>query len=204
MTPRIAALAATATAGLLLAACSAGEEAAEQAAPASSAASSAAPSSPAGAAGSSSEAQPQEGVMLEDAVVRAKPAGEESPMTAVFGTLHNHSDRDVTVTGFSTSLGQARYEVHETENGTMSPVEGGLKVPAGQSVELAPGGYHLMILDYPGEIAAGDSIDVTLHTDQGDVVVPGVQVRSMIPGEESYGEGGEMAGHEGHEGHEHH
>lgn len=137
----------------------------------------------------------------DNPVVRAKEAGEEMPMTAIFGTLTNPTEADITLRGFSTSLGDARYEIHKTENGVMSPVDGGLVIPAGESVELAPGGFHLMILDFPSEIAAGETVDLTLDTDAGDIDVPGVQVRSMIPGHESYGD---MAGHADHADHMNH
>ena len=61
-----------------------------------------------------------------------------------------------------------------------------------------------MVLDYTDEIAAGDSVDLTLETSTGDIEVPGVEVRTLIPGEENYGEDGEMVGHSMHEGHEGH
>lgn len=38
----------------------------------------------------------------------------------------------------------------------------GLDLPAGKSVELKPGGYHIMLMDLKGAIKAGDKVDLTL------------------------------------------
>jgi periplasmic copper chaperone A len=38
-----------------------------------------------------------------------------------------------------------------------------IKLPAGQTVELKPGGYHLMLLDLKQPLALGDKVSVTLR-----------------------------------------
>ena len=61
-----------------------------------------------------------------------------------------------------------------TNNGvmTMRPVENGLSIPAGQSVTLAPGGYHLMLMDLKGPLKKGDKVPVTLAFEKaGEVKV---------------------------------
>ncbi|MCT1411062.1 copper chaperone PCu(A)C [Corynebacterium sanguinis] len=194
-TRALTATAAFASASLLLAGCSPSEQPAQPEIAAVATATSAT---------SATAAAEDAALVFDNAVIRAKEAGDANTMTAIFGTLRNTTDEDITVTGFTSTLGDARYEVHKTENGTMSPVDNGLTIPAGESVELAPGGYHLMVLDYTDEIAAGDSVDLTLETSAGDIEVPGVEVRTLIPGEENYGEDGEMVGHSMHEGHEGH
>lgn len=133
---------------------------------------------------------------LEQPVVRAMEAGKG--MTGVFGTLTNHTDEDINLTGFSTSLeGDVSYELHETVDGVMREVDGGFVIPAGGSVELIPGEAHLMIMGYDGEIAAGDTIDVTLIDSKGTTyAVPDVAVRTLLPGDENYGEDGDLQGHQ--------
>lgn len=37
-----------------------------------------------------------------------------------------------------------------------------LPLPAGKTVELRPGGYHVMLIDLAGPLAAGDKVPVTL------------------------------------------
>lgn len=135
-----------------------------------------------------------------DAAVRAKAAADApdgSDMTAIFGTLQNTTDKDVELVGFTTSLGDATYEIHEVVNGVMQQKEGGITIPAGGSVEFKPGGEHLMVLDYAPEIPAGDTVAVTLEFADGSTAeVTDVAVRTMLPGDESYGEDGELQGHQ--------
>lgn len=38
----------------------------------------------------------------------------------------------------------------------------GLEIPAGKSVELKPGGYHVMLMDLKQPLAKGDSVPLTL------------------------------------------
>lgn len=138
-------------------------------------------------------------IQLENGTVRAKTE-PDATMTSVFGILHNTTDEDITITGFTTSLGEAHYELHETVDGVMRPVEGGFVVPANGTFELAPGGEHLMIMDYEPEIPAGETVDITLETAEGNTIeLPGVAVRTLIPGYEDYDD---HAGHD-HAGHDH-
>lgn len=137
---------------------------------------------------------------LQDATIRAKAAADTpggSDMTAIFGTVHNGSGEDVELVGFTTSLGDATYEIHEVVDGTMRQKEGGVMIPAGGSHEFKPGGDHLMIMDYAPEIAAGDTVELTLQqADGSEVVIPDVAVRTMGAGHEEYGEDGDLQGHQ--------
>jgi copper(I)-binding protein len=71
----------------------------------------------------------------------------------------------------------ARGEVHEMtmQNGVMhmGPVAGGLIIEPGKTVELKPGGFHVMFLDLKGVLKEGQSIEVTLTFEKaGSVTVP--------------------------------
>jgi copper(I)-binding protein len=71
----------------------------------------------------------------------------------------------------------ARGEVHEMtmQNGVMhmGPVAGGLAIEPGKTVELKPGGLHVMFLDLKGVLKEGQSIEVTLTFEKaGSVTVP--------------------------------
>ena len=147
-------------------------------------------------------------VTLEQGAVRAKAAkdaADGSDMTAIFGTLHNNSDKDITVVGFTTSLGEASYQIHEVVDGVMRQKDGGFDISAGGTHELAPGGDHFMVMDYAPAIEAGDTIDVTLLLEGGaTATVSDVAVRTMLPGDESYGDLGEHADHAEHAGHAEH
>lgn len=138
-------------------------------------------------------------VTLEQGAVRAKTAKDTaggSDMTSIFGTLHNNTDEDLSVVGFTTSLGEADYQIHEVVDGMMRQKDGGFDIPAGGTHELAPGGDHFMVMGYAPAIEAGDTIDLTLLLEGGaTVTVPDVAVRTMLPGDESYGD---IADHDGH------
>ena len=146
-------------------------------------------------------------VTLEQGAVRAKAAkdaADGNDMTSIFGTLHNNSNEDITVVGFTTSLGEASYQIHEVVDGAMRQKDGGFDIPAGGTHELAPGGDHFMVMGYAPAIEAGDTIDLTLLLEDGaTVTVPDVAVRTMLPGDESYGDIADHGDHADHAGHKH-
>ena len=57
-------------------------------------------------------------------------------------------------------------EVHEMKMEgdvmKMRAVEGGLDLPAGKTVELSPGGYHLMVMDLKAALPKGSTVPFTL------------------------------------------
>jgi hypothetical protein len=57
-------------------------------------------------------------------------------------------------------------EVHEMKmEGNvmkMRALEGGLELPAGKTVELKPGGYHVMLMDLKGPLARDSTVPLTL------------------------------------------
>ena len=180
-------------AALALAACSPAQEndSAEKVDTASSAAATA-------GADTSAEAGSEEPAMgdihMRDGVVREMAA--DSDMTAIFGEIHNGSDKDIHVTGFATSINAKMNQIHEVVDGVMQEDTDGLMIPAGESVTLAPGGQHLMLMGVAEPVMAGEEVDVTLELEDGTTVDLGAQpVRSMNAGEEGYQDlEGDMAG----------
>ena len=67
--------------------------------------------------------------------------------------------------GGSTDI-SARFEVHEMkmENGVMKmrPVAGGIEIKPGQTVELNPSGYHVMLVGLKKQLMQGDRFKATL------------------------------------------
>jgi len=74
-------------------------------------------------------------------------------------------------------------EIHETQmDGSvmrMRPIENGLEIPAGSSVTLEPGGYHIMLLDLPRDLLPGEAVALTLVFESGFELVVGAPVREM-------------------------
>ncbi|MEM9037354.1 MAG: copper chaperone PCu(A)C [Actinomycetota bacterium] len=56
-----------------------------------------------------------------------------------------------------------------------------IDVPAGETVSLEPGGLHVMLLDLPDPLEAGEEFDITLTLEDGEEVVVGVEVRDEAP-----------------------
>ena len=75
-------------------------------------------------------------------------------------------------------------EIHETamEDGAMSMREvGEIALPAGTTVNLEPGGYHIMLLDLARPLSVGDKFDVTLTFETAGEQVVEVEVREEAP-----------------------
>jgi periplasmic copper chaperone A len=125
-------------------------------------------------AGSASAQQTKAGdLVLDNAWSRATPGGAK--VGGGYLTVDNKgSAADKLIGGSSPAAGKV--EVHEMamNNGvmTMRPLKDGLSIPAGKSVALAPGGYHLMLMDLKAPLKKGDKIPVTLKFEKaGDVNV---------------------------------
>lgn len=141
--------------------------------------------------GETSSAAESKELTFEDAVVRAN---EDKDMTAIFGTLVNHTDKDIAITGFSTSLNAKVNQMHETVDGKMQEMSSPLVVKADESHELAPGGDHFMLMNMENHIAPGESLDLKVELEGGEEFDLGeIQTRSMPAGNEDYGD---MKGHE--------
>ncbi|KQV70488.1 copper chaperone PCu(A)C [Rhizobium sp. Root1220] len=79
--------------------------------------------------------------------------------------LTNKGSTDDRLIGMASDRAKSA-EVHQmsVSNGvmTMRPVAGGLAIPAGQTVELKPGGYHIMFMDVSQPFKEGEKIKATL------------------------------------------
>jgi copper(I)-binding protein len=113
-------------------------------------------------------------LQIEAPWLRATPSGAK--VGAGYLRITNTGSEPDRLTAASMSLA-ARGEVHEmtTQNGVMhmGPVAGGLAIEPGKSVELKPGGFHVMFLDLKGVLKEGQSVEVTLTFEKaGNVTVP--------------------------------
>ncbi len=138
---------------------------------------------------------------LSNLWARATPP--RAPTGAGYLTITNTGNAADTLTAVSTPAAEtSELHIMEVKNGimTMHPVEGGIKVPAGGTVTLAPGGYHLMFITLKHDLKQGEELPVTLtFAKAGTVAVklPIMPVGSMGPtGGESGGamkmDGGQM------------
>ena len=56
-----------------------------------------------------------------------------------------------------------------------------IALPAGETVSLEPGGLHVMLLDLPEPLEAGEEFELTLTLEDGEELVVGVEVRDEAP-----------------------
>jgi copper(I)-binding protein len=63
---------------------------------------------------------------------------------------------------------------------TMDQVEQ-IAIPAGGSVALEPGGFHIMMMGLAGPLAVGETFDLTLQFETVGEVVVQVEVREDAP-----------------------
>ena len=105
-------------------------------------------------------------VVVQDAWVR----GTSSEQRATGAFMRLTSPRDVTLVSGSSPVA-ANVEIHEMklDQGVMKMrAIAGLPLPAGKPVDLAPGGYHLMLMGLKRPLAAGDSVPISLVVEGAD------------------------------------
>ena len=122
-------------------------------------------------------AQSAADLAVEDAWVRALPPTQST--TAAYLTLVNGGAQTIEVASASAEIA-GRVEFHTTRevDGYMRMEQlSGLSVPPGQSLALAPGGAHLMLLDLARMPAVGETVRLCLRTSSDQEVCTDADVR---------------------------
>jgi copper(I)-binding protein len=100
-------------------------------------------------------------IQVTGAMCRPTPAGRQ--MTGCYLTLTTTTaDRLVSVTSPAANLVQIHESRIESGMMMMNELKEGLPLPAGETVALAPGGNHLMLLGVKEPLVAGDTVALTL------------------------------------------
>jgi copper(I)-binding protein len=111
-------------------------------------------------------------VSISDAYTRATVAGQK--VAGGFLKIQNKGNTpDQLISASSPSAGDVQLHEMAMEGNVMKMRQvKDIAVPANGSVELKPGGYHLMFLDLKGPFVAGETIPVKLKfSKSGDVEV---------------------------------
>ncbi len=141
------------------------------------------PAPPASPAGEAPEPEPRAELMIHEPRAQLMPG-----MGAGYLSVHNPGDEADRLVSIETAAAKAA-ETHETvdDDGVMRMVAhpDGFDVPAGGSLELTPGGKHIMLIE-PQE-PAGEAIRLTLHFERQGAVE--VEVPVATPDEMAH-EGG--------------
>jgi copper(I)-binding protein len=134
-------------------------------------------------------------LMIEGPWIRATPAGAQ--VAGGYMKLKNTGKEADRLVGGSTPVA-AGFEVHEMrmEGSVMKMRElpKGLELQPGQSVELKPGSYHIMLTDLKRQLKEGEKVKGTLQFEKAGKV----EVEYSVRGMGSRGSGGHGgAGHGG-------
>ena len=107
---------------------------------------------------------------IEGYWVKAMLPGQ--PVAGGYFTVTNKGPDDKLIS--ATSSKSARMELHEMamkgDVMEMREIEGGIAIPAGATIELAPGGLHMMFFDVADAFKAGDTVPVTLTFEKAGTV----------------------------------
>jgi copper(I)-binding protein len=118
-------------------------------------------------------------VEIRDAWVRSSVPGQKAT-----GAFMKISAKEATRLIGVTSPVAAVAEVHEMkmENGVMKmrAVVGGLDIAADKTLELKPGGYHVMLLDLNTALVKGSTVPLTLLFKDGKGVQSKVELRLSV------------------------
>ncbi len=120
------------------------------------------------------------GVVIKDAFARASPTGAETG--GAFATIANNSQAADKLVSASSPAAQT-VELHETvdDNGVMKMVHHpeGWEIPAGGTLELKPGGKHIMLIGLTAPLEVGKKIQVTLNFEKAGAQIIEVPVQAM-------------------------
>lgn len=116
-------------------------------------------------------------IVVEDAWARPSPmmAGNG----AAYMVIRNTGNVDDALIGAASDVAET-VELHETtmegDMAGMHPVEA-IPVPAGGSVSLEPGGYHVMLIGLKQELQPGQTITLTLTFEKAGQITVQAEIR---------------------------
>lgn len=106
-------------------------------------------------------------VQVEGAFARAVPPGQTN--SASFMSLSNQDDADHALAGAESDVSEvAELHTHLMEDGMMKMrrVEQ-IDLPAGATVNLEPGGLHVMLIGLEKQLTPGKDVEITLVFEDG-------------------------------------
>jgi periplasmic copper chaperone A len=135
--------------------------------------------SPAGSSGGSPTAVAGGPLVVRDAWVRAAPAGGTSAayMSMTNGRLAADSLVGVSAPDITDSASPHQTSTDASGMTGMTHTES-LAIPAGGTVVLEPGGFHIMLMDLKHDLKAGDRVRLILAFEQAGVLNVDAEVRA--------------------------
>ena len=120
-------------------------------------------------------------IMIHNPWVRAVPPVSQT--SAAYMILMNHGDKDDLLLSVKSTIAKVA-EIHNVkkENGMMSmyPVEF-VKLPAGGTLNIKPGGYHVMLIGLIKPLKVSDEVELMLHFKHTGMVKVIAPVKEGMP-----------------------
>ena len=119
-------------------------------------------------------------LVITQAWSRATPGGAK--VAGGYLTIENKgSAADRLLGGSGDVAGKVEVHAMAMNNGvmTMRSLDKGLVVEPGKTVKLAPGGYHLMLMDLKSPLKQGDKVPVTLEFEKAGKVKLSLDVQGV-------------------------
>ncbi|MGO1461136.1 MAG: copper chaperone PCu(A)C [Marinobacter sp.] len=112
----------------------------------------------------------------------SRPTPPGASMGVGYLVIRNHGNSDITLIGASTPRAD-EVSIHETlmKDGVMrmQPLESGLGVASGETVELKPHSYHLMLEKLVKPLKEGERVPLTLEFEGAESMEVELNVQSL-------------------------
>jgi copper(I)-binding protein len=120
---------------------------------------------------------------IKDPFARATPPGAKT--AGVFMTIENKGkDADRLVAASSSAAGIVEIHEMKMDGGMMQMREvKGLEIRPGATVELKPGGYHVMLMDLKQPLKEGGTVPVTLRFEKAGSVEVNAAIGALGAGQ---------------------
>ncbi len=119
-------------------------------------------------------------ITVTDAWVREVPPA--STISAAYMKIANNGDKDDKVTGASSTAAETT-EIHlsSVDDKGVAKMEkvDGVAVAAGETVELKPGSYHIMLIGLKEPLKAGENVEIVLDFENAGEVTVSAPVKGM-------------------------
>jgi copper(I)-binding protein len=128
-------------------------------------------------------------IMVMEAFARAS-ATPAATSAAAYVSLMNHGEDDL-LTGVASAAAKAA-EIHKTEmeDGVMKMAPAGpLALPAHGTLQMKPGGYHIMLMGLARPLVKGEMIELTLTFEKAGSVSVQVPVGDVAAGSHDHSSG---------------
>ncbi len=132
-------------------------------------------------------------VTVKDAWVRATVPQQKA--TGAFMQLQSATDAKLVSASSSVAPITEVHEMAMQDNVMRMRQVPAIDLPAGKTVELKPGGYHVMLMDLPQQVKEGQTVALTLVFEGKDGKRQSVEVKAPVRALNAAATSGGHAGH---------